>query len=294
MNATADLAASTLRLPAGPWQTVLECLCSHFAAIPPERWLERMERGRVLDAERQPIGPQHCYRAGLVVHYFRDVPQETPIPFAEGLVHVDDHLVVADKPHFLPVIPAGRFVRETLLARLRARLNNPDLVPLHRIDRATAGLVLFSACGDTRGHYQMLFRDRRIDKRYEALAPALPTLTRPHTRETCIAAGTPFFRMREVAGTPNARTRIEVLETNIAADAALWRYRLTPITGRKHQLRVHMAALGAPIANDPFYPELRAEGPDDYRAPLKLLASELTFTDPLTGAPRAFRSGLTL
>jgi tRNA pseudouridine32 synthase/23S rRNA pseudouridine746 synthase len=287
---------STLHLPDGPWRTVLDCLCSHFAAIPREQWLERMARGRVRDVNGRPIGPQHRHQAGLLVHYFREVAAEAPIPFVETLLHVDEHLVVADKPHFLPVIPAGRFVRETLLTRLIARLGNPDLVPLHRIDRGTAGLVLFSACRATRGRYQTLFRDQRIDKEYEALAPALPAGGLPQTRATRIAAGTPFFRMREVDGAANARTHIAVLETDVAGDAAatvpgpFWRYRLTPLTGRKHQLRVHMAALGAPILNDPFYPSLRDEAADDYAAPLKLLARALSFADPLTGAPRRFRS----
>jgi tRNA pseudouridine32 synthase/23S rRNA pseudouridine746 synthase len=281
---------------------VLDCLCSHFVAIPREQWLERMTRGRVLDADRRAIGPQHLYRAGLTIHYFREVPRETPIPFVETLIHVDDHLVVADKPHFLPVIPAGRFVQETLLTRLIARLNNPDLVPLHRIDRGTAGLVMFSACRATRGRYQALFRDRRIEKHYEAIAPALHALGLPCTRETRIAAGTPFFRMCEVDGAPNARTRIEVLEMDVAragltgnaTTSPHWRYRLTPFTGKKHQLRVHMSALGAAIANDPFYPALRDERQDDYRAPLKLLARGLAFTDPVSGAQRTFSSGLDL
>jgi len=294
--------ASTLRLPAGRWDTVLDCLCSHFAAIPRAQWLERMARGRVLDVERRAIGPLQRYRAGMVVHYFREVPRERPIPFAERLLHVDDHLVVADKPHFLPVTPAGRFVAQTLLARLSARLGNPDLAPLHRIDRGTAGLVMFSACRATRGRYQALFRDAAIDKQYEAIAPALHVVELPHTRATRLVAGTPFFRMREVEGAPNARTRIAVLATDAApagaADAAparpYWRYRLTPFTGRKHQLRVHMAALGAPIANDPFYPQARDEAEDDYRAPLQLLARRLAFTDPLSGAARTFTSTFTL
>ncbi|MEO8604379.1 MAG: pseudouridine synthase [bacterium] len=299
---TPSPAASTLRLPLGPWHTVLDCLCSHFAAVSRAQWLQRMARGRVLDADRQPIGPQHPYRAGLVVHYFREVPQERPIAGVERLLHIDEHLVVADKPHFLPVIPAGRFVEHTLLTRLIARLGNPDLVPLHRIDRGTAGLVMFSACIATRAHYQTLFRDAQIEKEYEAIAPALPDLSLPCTRETRLAAGTPFFRMREVDGVPNARTHIEVLETEVAplppttaaTAIAAWRYRLTPFTGKKHQLRVHMAALGAAIANDPFYPELRDEREDDDRAPLKLLARGLAFSDPLSGAPRRFRSTFAL
>ncbi|HSP98818.1 MAG TPA: pseudouridine synthase [Candidatus Dormibacteraeota bacterium] len=294
--------ASTLRLPVGAWRTVLDCLCDHFVAVSREQWLCRMARGRVLDADWQAIGPDHRYRAGLVVHYFREVPEERPIPGVERLIHVDEHLVVADKPHFLPVIPGGRFVRETLLTRLIARLHNPDLVPLHRIDRGTAGLVMFSACRATRSRYHALFRDGRITKHYEAIAPALPALRMPYTRETRLGAGTPFFRMREIDGAPNARTRIEILQTAVASrgpknDPALephWRYRLTPSTGKKHQLRVHMAALGAAIDNDPFYPDLTDEQEDDHEAPLKLLARGLAFADPLTGAPRTFSSAFEL
>jgi tRNA pseudouridine32 synthase/23S rRNA pseudouridine746 synthase len=282
---------STVHLPLGPWDTVLDCLCCHFAAVPRAEWFERMARGRVLDADRRAIGVEHPYRPGLVVHYFREVPHEAPIPGVERLLYRDEHLVVADKPHFLPVIPAGRFVRETLLTRLIARLENPDLVPLHRIDRGTAGLVLFSACPATRGRYQTLFRDGQVAKQYEAIAPALPTLELPHTRATRLTAGTPFFRMREVDGVPNARTRIEVLER---LSATQWRYGLTPFTGKKHQLRVHMAALGAAIANDPFYPALQDDRDDDPGAPLKLLARGLAFTDPLSGARRTFRSAFEL
>ncbi|MET0719152.1 MAG: pseudouridine synthase, partial [Pseudoxanthomonas sp.] len=197
------------------------------------------------------------------------------------------HLVVADKPHFLPVAPTGAHVRETLLTRLVERLGNRDLVPLHRIDRGTAGLVLFSADKASRDAYQTLFRERRIGKAYEAIAPGLPGLRFPLTRESRIVKGEPFFRMREEAGgPPNSQTRIEVLN----AEREWWHYALFPVSGRKHQLRVHMAALGAPIRHDPYYPELTKQGPDDYERPLQLLARGLRFVDPLTGVQRTFES----
>ncbi|MCY1270367.1 pseudouridine synthase, RluA family [compost metagenome] len=283
---------STLHLPAGDWATVLDCLCARFPAIGRTVWLERMARGRVLDGEGQPLGPQHPYKEGLRVRYFREVPNETPIPFEEAVLHADAHLVVADKPHFLPVMPAGEYVEETLQARLTRRLGNPHLVPLHRIDRHTAGLVLFSANPDTRARYQALFRERCIDKRYEAIAPALPGLDFPLMRATRLEAGEPFFRMQEVAGEPNTETRIEVLERR----GDWWRYALYPVTGKKHQLRVHLAALGAPIRHDGFYPEVSdaPDAPDDYTRPLQLLAQALAFDDPLTGEPRRFASRLQL
>jgi len=282
--------ASTLHLPPGPWTTVLDCLCAHFSAIPREQWLDRMARGKVLDADGKALNSDTPYRVGLCVRYYREVPEETPIPFHEHLLHVDEHLVIADKPHFLPVIPAGGYVRETLLNRLIHRLGNPDLVPLHRIDRATAGLVMFSANPASRSAYQALFRERRIEKRYLALAPALPEIRFPLTRRSRIVAGEPFFRMAEVPGEANSESLIDVLDRS----GEHWCYALQPVTGRKHQLRVHMAALGAPILHDGFYPVLTERAEDDYTRPLQLLAQSLSFIDPLSGLPCRFESGLSL
>ncbi len=279
---------SRVQLPPGPWRTVEEALCALFPAIPPATWRDRVERGRVF-ASGVPVLPSTPYRAGSEIHYYREVAAEPRNPAQEAVLHVDAHLVVADKPHGLPVTPAGSHVSETLLARLVRRLGNPDLVPLHRIDRATAGLVLFSSNPESRARYQALFRERAIDKRYEALAPPLPALAFPHVRHSRIERGEPFFRMHEVEGAPNAETRIEVL----ARGPACWRYALTPVTGRKHQLRVHMAALGAPILHDPAYPELAAAG-DAPAAPLQLLARTLAFRDPLDNRARRFESRLRL
>ena len=282
--------ASRLQLPPGPWRTLLDGVCARFPAIAREVWIERFARGRVLDADGVPLATDAPYRVGAEIRYFREVVDEAAIPFDESVLHVDAHLVVADKPHFLPVTPAGGHVRETLLARLVQRLGNPDLVPLHRIDRDTAGLVLFSANPATRDAYQSLFRQRRIHKRYEAIAPALPALSFPLVHASRLEAGEPFFRMREVDGVPNSETRIEVMERM----GASWRYALEPVPGRKHQLRVHMATLGAAIGNDRLYPELATSALDDYSRPLQLLARGLVFVDPLSGVERAFESGLRL
>jgi tRNA pseudouridine32 synthase/23S rRNA pseudouridine746 synthase len=282
-----DADASTVHLRGGPWLTVFEALCAAFPAIDAEQWRDRMTRGRVLDAQGGAIPPSMAYpAAGMRVHYYREVIDEAPIPFEESILHVDEHLVVADKPHFLPVIPSGGFVEQTLLRRLMRRLSNADLVPLHRIDRATAGLVLFSANRASRSAYQALFQQQRIEKRYEALAASLPDLSFPLTRCTRLVRGEPFFRTQEVDGEANSETRIEVIERGEDG----WRYALYPVTGKKHQLRVHMAALGAPILNDPWYPGLNAGAADDYQRPLKLLAKTLSFIDPLSGERRCFDS----
>lgn len=272
---------------------MLDCLCGHFTAISRDQWLDRMARGRVLDANRQPIGPEHPYRAGLTIHYFREIENEPPIPVVETVLYVDDHLIVADKPHFLPVVPSGRFVRETLLWRLFERFGNPDLSPLHRIDRDTAGLVMFSTTKSGRDGYHALFREHRIEKRYEALALAAPEITFPCVRESRITRGEPFFRSQESPGSMNAQTRIDVISRQCSIENH-WHYDLQPATGRTHQLRIHMAALGAPIANDRLYPMLLRDTEDDYCAPLKLLAKRLAFTDPHTGLHHTFSSRLTL
>ncbi len=287
---TGHVAASRLQLPPGDWSCLLEGLCARFPRIDRGQWQDRFARGRVRDAQGRALAADHPWQVGLEIHYFREVVDEPVIPFQEAILHVDAHLLVADKPHFLPVTPAGGYVQQTLLARLVARTGNPDLVPLHRLDRLTAGLVLFSTRPGTRDAYQRLFRERRIVKTYEAIAPALPGQAFPLERHSRLVPGEPFFRMAEASGEPNARTRIEVLD----GEGPWWRYRLHPETGRKHQLRVHMAALGAPIRGDDLYPELNTAGQGDATPALQLLAKALAFEDPLTGESRRFQSQLAL
>ena len=277
---------SRLQLPPGDWPSLLDGLCARFPRIDRAQWQDRFARGRVQDAQGRALAADQPWQVGLEILYFREVSDEPSIPFSERILYQDEHLLVADKPHYLPVTPAGGYVRETLLARLVAQTGNADLVPLHRLDRLTAGLVLFSQRPDSRDAYQRLFRERRIDKTYEALAPALPGLVFPLQRLSRIVAGEPFFRMAEVPGEVNARTTVEV----IAADGAVWQYRLQPEAGRKHQLRVHMAALGAPILGDDLYPQLRPAADPLQAPPLQLLARALAFQDPLSGERRAFSS----
>jgi tRNA pseudouridine32 synthase/23S rRNA pseudouridine746 synthase len=211
------------------------------------------------------------------------------VPFPLEVVHRDEHIVVVDKPHFLATTPRGSHVTETALARLRRELGIPALGAAHRLDRLTAGLLLFTVRPEERGAYQTLFRDRRVRKVYEAVAPYDPARAWPVTVRSRIVKerGTPAAF--EVPGEPNAVSDIEPAEHR---PDGLARYRLVPHTGQTHQLRVHMSALGVPILGDPLYPEVAPPGPaGDFRRPLQLLARELEFTDPVTGAHHRLRSG---
>ena len=277
---------SRRRLPEGLWKTVLEFLSEEYARVGADAWRSRMERGLVLDEEGRRVTPDSPYRAGACVYYYREPEEESAIPFEERVLHADEHLLVADKPHFLPVVPAGRYLRETLLVRLRRKTGLAHLAPLHRIDRETAGLVVFSVNPSTRGAYASLFRERRVEKFYEALARAARGLEFPLVRRSRVERGEPFFRMKEIEGEPNSETRVEVLEEERGVSL----YRLRPLTGRKHQLRVHMNALGIPIVGDRLYPEVMPEAPEDFDDPLMLLAKSLTFPDPLTGRELRFES----
>lgn len=281
---------SYLWLPEGAWRDMQTFLADWFPGVAAETWRMRMAKGEVVDAHGAPLYPESPFRRGNCMFYYREIEMETPIPFAEQVLFQDEHILVADKPHFLPVIPGGRFLQETLLVRLKKKLQIEQLVPLHRLDRETAGLVLFSLNPASRGAYQALFRERMIEKEYQALAPLLPQVKFPLTYRSCMAKGTPFFRMQEVEGEPNSETWIDLLEQQ----DGIARYQLRPLTGKQHQLRVHMAALGAPILNDGFYPNALSCKGDDVSQPLQLLACAMAFADPLSGAPRRFNSRRTL
>ncbi len=277
---------SCLRVSRGPGQNILKYLEERFPRIKPETWISRMSKGEVVDEKGAPLNADSPCRRGSYIFYYRELIQENPIPFEESILYRDDHILVVDKPHFLPVMPSGRFLRETLLVRLKRKLGIEHLVPLHRIDRETAGLVIFSYNPESRGDYSSLFQKREISKTYEALAPTLPDGRFPITRRSRLVEGEPFFRMKEADGEPNSETRIEVIENR--GNTTL--YRLVPVTGRKHQLRVHLAALEIPIINDGLYPDLQRRAADDFSLPLKLLARGISFPDPLTGRARFFQS----
>lgn len=285
---------SCVSLPAGPWPNLLDFLTERFPAITRQTWLARMGRGDVIDERGEPVTPECAslppYPAHQRLYYYREVPNEPHIPFEEVVLFEDAHLLVVDKPHFLPVVPSGGYLTETVLVRLKNKLGLDDLVPIHRIDRDTAGLVMFSKQPATRAVYCALFSQHAVRKTYEALAPWRVDLVFPVTRQSRIKEAGHFMLQHEVEGPVNAITRIEVLE--VRGDVA--RYQLKPVTGQRHQLRVHMLGLGLPLLNDGLYPTLTPEGSVNYAKPLQLLAKMLEFVDPVSGVARRFVSQRTL
>ena len=240
----------------------------------------------MLDSDGHALAPEAPFTPNQRLFYYREVAAEPEPRESEVVLFQDAHLVVADKPHGMPVTPSGRYVRQTLLARLRTRLNLPELSPLHRIDLDTAGLVLFSVNPVERNAYQALFRERTVQKTYEAIARWDATLPWPVRRESRLEVGAHFMQQAEVPGAVNAITTITPIE-----HAGGWaRYRLEPLSGQRHQLRAHMHALGLPLLGDGIYPTLTPEGHSDPEKPLQLLAQSIAFDDPVTGAHRHFIS----
>ncbi|MFI9806964.1 pseudouridine synthase [Streptomyces sp. NPDC052301] len=278
-----------VRLPvAGGWRTVREYLVERLSGAGAGVVEGMFDAGAVVGADGRAVAGDAPFEPGMFVWFHRELPAEVPVPFPVEVVYRDAHIVVADKPHFLATTPRGTHVVQTVLARLRHELGIPTLTAAHRLDRLTAGLVLFTVRPEERGAYQTLFRDRLVRKEYEAVAPYDPALALPRTVRSRIVKERGVQAAREVGGEPNAETYVELAEHRDGRG----RYRLVPATGQTHQLRVHLSALGVPILGDPLYPEVTGPVPaGDFRRPLQLLARRLEFTDPVTGGEHAFVSG---
>ena len=302
---------STVGIPASTSLSAIEFLSAKFSAVSSDEWQQRFNAKEILNSDGRVMSPHDSLKKESHIYYYRSVRDEPVLPFKAEVIFQDDHLVVADKPHFMPVTPGGRYVQQSLLVQLKQQLNLPDLSPIHRIDRETAGLVVFSVRANDRGAYQELFRLRQVEKTYEAIACAPETSTLnlkfPLVRRSRLVEDAQFFKMREMTLSEfndpseiNSETWIDCVErlnaeencviSKDSVSNALARYTLKPITGQRHQLRVHMSALGLPILNDQFYPKVMF-GPDEtdtFKAPLKLLAKSIQFKDPVTGQDRDF------
>ena len=288
-----SLSPSTVRVPWGhPGGSVLllDFLDVRFPRIGRQEWARRIDRNLVLREDGTPLVLASSLEPGTKVLYHREVDAEPILPFEEKILFQNDHLIAACKPHFLPVVPSGPHVNETLLNRLKIKFSNPDIVPIHRIDRETAGVVLFSVDPTTRGAYQRLFMEKKVTKVYEAVThwPYCPgsSTPLPSVIVNRIERGEPWFRNTIVPGKPNAETRLMLL--GVQNNRAF--FRLFPLTGKKHQLRIHLASLGCPLENDRYYPDLLPKAPDDWEHPLMLLSKEVRFMDPIAREERVFTS----
>lgn len=285
------VSASRVYLPANQTHSnLLAFFISQFPRIDESEWIKRFDEGLVMDRDGQSLSANDAYQPNTHLLYFRRLDREPEIPFEEQILYQDNHILVADKPHFLPVTPTGLYLHQTLLNRLKKKTGIPSLSPIHRIDRDTAGLVIFSINPAERAQYQNLFRDRVVGKVYEAVAPYIKEVAEklPLTYRSRLEQSEHFLQMREVEGDPNADTLIELEDLG----GAWAKYRLTPGSGKKHQLRCHLNTLGIPIKNDQIYPILTPyqEYDLDFTKPLQLLAKEIAFQDPITGEPRVFKS----
>lgn len=309
--------ATRLRLPdEGPWDTAMDYMMHRWGHIDPQGIEDRFDAGEIVGEAGIALDRATPLRNHTFIWYYRTLPPEVRIPVELNILHQDDHLLVVDKPHFLPTTPGGTYIQESALVRLRNQLNLPDLIPMHRLDRMTAGILLLSTNPETRGKYQVLFEKRQVQKEYECVAaarpaPGHPAVGFPAVVRNRMTKSRSYLLAEVIDGEPNAETRIERLHTfpgpgpespagkvpGTADDGAAGRralYRLEPHSGKTHQLRVHMASLGLGIVNDAFYPVLLDKAPDDYSKPLQLLARGIRFNDPITGKPVEYRSGLEL
>ena len=258
--------------------TIFDYLCEQFPHIAATEWQQRFDDQLIFDLQGNVLRLDTAFQANTHIYYYRFLAHEISVPFQENILFENEDLLVVDKPHFLTMSPTGQYVQETLLVRLKKTTKNPDLTPIHRLDRETAGVVLFSKKPSNRGIYQQLFAEKKVQKIYHAIAPYSAELTFPQTVELRMEKGEPFYTMQIVNGLANSSTEINMLEHN-----QNWaKYILKPLTGKQHQLRVHLNCLNIPIQNDPFYPEVMHKAASDFSAPLQLLAKEIYFLDPIT------------
>ncbi len=305
--------ATRLRLPdEGPWDTAMDYMMHRWGHIDPQGIEDRFAAGEIVGEGGIPLDRATPLRRHTFIWYYRSLPPEPRIPVELDILYQDEHLLVVDKPHFLPTTPGGTYIQESALVRLRNQLQLPDLIPMHRLDRMTAGILLLSTNPGTRGKYQVLFEKRQVQKEYECVsaaepAPGHPAVDFPVVVRNRMTKSRSYLLAEVIEGEPNAETRIERLRTFAGpadgaptggpSDGAAPRralYRLEPHSGKTHQLRVHMASLGLGIVNDAFYPELLDKAPDDYARPLQLLARGIRFVDPISGNPVEYRSRLEL
>lgn len=271
--------------------TIFAYLCQHFSHIQTSEWQQRFSDELIYAADGEKLKIDSIYTPNSHIFYYRFLAQEIHVPFQHEILFENDDLLVVDKPHFLTMTPTGQYVQETLLVRLKKQTGYEALTPIHRLDRETAGVVLFCKKPECRGIYQQLFADRKVQKIYHAIAAYRSEIIFPQTLQLHMEKGNPFYTMQTNAEkAQNTETFIELLEHNQQHA----KYRLQPKTGKQHQLRVHLNYLGLPILNDPFYPMVAHKADDDFSQPLQLLAKEIYFIDPILNQGMCFSSNFEL
>ena len=270
---------SCLYLTEGDWETVFDFFCHSFSHISKEECRRRFETGDVKFEDGTIVTTSTHFKKNIKIYYYRELASEIKIPFEEKVIFENERFLVVDKPHFLPVAPSGEYLHETLIVRLRKNLKLNELELCHRLDRETAGLVLVTKEAKYRANYHKLFSDRNITKVYHAVSKTPVDFSKfPQIKKSQLVKSKPFFLMEESKESKsfNSESKIEILKTE--GEKTL--YKLTPKTGKKHQLRVHMASIGFPIKNDSFYPKLLNREIGSFKEPLQLLAKSLHFQDP--------------
>ncbi|GAA4356089.1 pseudouridine synthase [Kangiella marina] len=288
---------SFIQLPdSDNYATVIDFLVSHFPHISKQTWLQRAANGKLFWKDGASIAIDTQYQANRLVGYYREVVAEPKIPFEETIIESNSHFIIAHKPPFLPVMPGGVFVNECLQERLIKRTGIKALQAVHRLDRDTSGLVLLSTNPDTRHQYHQLFADRTISKRYQAvsnLKSSESIVGKTWQVKNYLRRSVPQFLFENCEDSNEgqyAESHIQCIEQS--AKKAL--FTLSPLTGRTHQLRLHMMSIGFSIENDRFYPTLQPKQPDNYQQPMQLHAKSLAFTDPISGKALEFHSPFSL
>lgn len=286
------VAPSRVWLPPGPWLEMGAFLIERFPHVSPTNLKQRINQGDIVTSTGKAIEFHSPYQGNQWLWYYRYVPNEVLVPFEMPILYADDQLIAVDKPHFLASTPGGQYLTQTALVRVRQYFNDANITPLHRLDRETAGVLLFCRQPQLRGVYQTLFQEQCIEKTYEAIAVSNTAVEFPLLYRSRLIAPKGQFLMQELPGEPNSETRISVRHTwHDSVLGELSYYVLQPSTGRKHQLRMHMLGLGTPILNDSYYPTGQAYlAPDDFSRPLQLLARAIAFKDPISQESRCFVS----
>jgi len=175
--------------------TIFEYLLARFPQVNAAIWRERVSRGLIMLSDGTALEENSPYRHGMTVFYRKEVPSEPPLLEEPLIVYRDDEILVADKPHGMPVTPSGEHIGRSLFVRLQRITGLPDLAPIHRLDRDTAGLLLFTIKADARAHYHRLFAEGRIEREYLAVAHVDAPLQRTHWRiENRIEVGEPWYQ----------------------------------------------------------------------------------------------------